>query len=327
VFVPAFARSATPAGFAIVGGILRRIRGSAGRRWHSPRAGGASIAGRSSRQGFRAWPAAPGRYDLNVVRIRAEGDTARIRERKRDILRAAAEAFRERGYRATSMRHIAASLGMTVGSLYYYFASKPELLGYCQHATLDRLIANAERRRGEDSAAARLTAIIVDHVRCLHDDFPGALAHLTLDPLPERERRPLIERRDRYEALLRGTVVDGQRRGEFRDCDARTAVWTILGALNATASWFRVEGGRSAAELGHEMAATLVRGLLVAPPPAPGTAAVTPNTPNSRMPTTPLPPVPPIPPITPMTPMTPTATPTTRAAKRAPRPARSRRLA
>ena len=44
------------------------------------------------------------------------------------ILDAAAQLFRRKGYRVTSMRDIAAASGMLAGSLYYHFASKEELL-------------------------------------------------------------------------------------------------------------------------------------------------------------------------------------------------------
>lgn len=43
------------------------------------------------------------------------------------ILRAAANAFEAKGYDATDMKSLAADLGISVGTLYNYHASKPEL--------------------------------------------------------------------------------------------------------------------------------------------------------------------------------------------------------
>lgn len=202
-----------------------------------------------------------------MVRIRAWGahsaDTDRVRSRKRAILRAAGEAFRARGYHATSMRELATACGMAVGNLYYYFPSKTALLAFCQLETTTRLLAMARTAaiRGLPPHE-RLRWLIVGHVHCVHESIPGALAHLALDPLPEPERSRCVRRRDRYERSLRDVVAEGVADGHFRAVDARVAAWTILGALNSTVTWFRRGGARSAKELGASMADVLVTGLL-----------------------------------------------------------------
>lgn len=56
-------------------------------------------------------------------------DTPGKRERTRQAIRDAALAsFRERGYEATTIRHLADELGMSVGSAYYHFPSKSHLI-------------------------------------------------------------------------------------------------------------------------------------------------------------------------------------------------------
>ena len=54
-------------------------------------------------------------------------DTRRSDARRRGILEAAQRIFLERGYAATSMSEIAASVGGSKGTLYNYFRSKEEL--------------------------------------------------------------------------------------------------------------------------------------------------------------------------------------------------------
>lgn len=192
-----------------------------------------------------------------------ESDSARVRERKRAILRAAGEAFRARGYHDTSMREVAAACGMAVGNLYYYFRSKPALLAFCQLETTSRLLAMMRSPAVRALPAhARLRWLIVGHVHCVHEAIPGATAHLAIEPLPEPERTECVKRRDRYERTVRAVVTEGVEAGLFREVDPRVAAWTILGALNSTVTWFRSGGSRSAEELGAEMADVLVRGLL-----------------------------------------------------------------
>src|SRR5215470_5381930 len=102
--------------------------------------------------------------------IRAQDAVAKVRERKRAILEAASRVFLKKGVYATGMRDIAAELGMAVGSLYYYFEDKEELLAFVQEDALDGLLALAERVRGRDLRAdARLYLLIAGHVVRLND--------------------------------------------------------------------------------------------------------------------------------------------------------------
>jgi TetR/AcrR family transcriptional regulator len=53
----------------------------------------------------------------------SRADTRRLR-----LLSTAAEIFSKRGFRATSMKEIAAAVGMSKPTIYHYFRSKEELL-------------------------------------------------------------------------------------------------------------------------------------------------------------------------------------------------------
>ncbi len=195
-----------------------------------------------------------------MVQTKAEFETEKVLEKKRVILDAASKAFRDKGFHQTGMRDVAASAGMTVGNLYYYFRNKEDLLSFCQQETLGRLDELVARStRGEDPAADRLGRLIVGHVRCLNEGIPGTLAHLEI---PDEGGKDLRARRDRYEAALRGLVKDGVRNGSFLPCDEKVAALAILGAVNWTVRWFRPEGRDSAADIGRAFAAQLVRGLM-----------------------------------------------------------------
>ena len=49
-------------------------------------------------------------------------------DRRIEILKSAAAAFRRRGYHGASVDEIASALEMTKGNLYYYFKNKEEIL-------------------------------------------------------------------------------------------------------------------------------------------------------------------------------------------------------
>ncbi len=72
---------------------------------------------------------------------RSRGTYAKTPQRRREILRAAAEVFTEQGYGATSMRQIAARVGISETGLAHHFPGKTDLI-----------LAVLQEREREDSA-------------------------------------------------------------------------------------------------------------------------------------------------------------------------------
>ena len=66
--------------------------------------------------------------------------SASTTDRRIEILKSAAAAFRRRGYHGASVDEIASALEMTKGNLYYYFKNKEEILFACHDYSLDKLL-------------------------------------------------------------------------------------------------------------------------------------------------------------------------------------------
>jgi AcrR family transcriptional regulator len=88
-----------------------------------------------------------------------ETKSERTRRTLRDI---ALRSFRERGYDATTIRHIASEAGVSVGTTNYHFASKNDLV---QELYLDVQEAHAAAA-GERSAAA---SALIDRLRIAYE--------------------------------------------------------------------------------------------------------------------------------------------------------------
>jgi AcrR family transcriptional regulator len=198
-----------------------------------------------------------------MVQLRDSLREERVSEKKREILDAASRVFRRKGLHASGMRDIAAELDMAVGNLYYYFRDKEDLLAFIQQTTLAGLRRLAARVEALDRRAdEKLWLLIAGHVTLLNEETPGSLAHLEVEALGEDRRRPIQEGRDAYERTFRRLIDEGVAGGVFRAPDPKVAALAVLGAANWSVKWFRPGGGKTAREIGRDMADLLVQGLL-----------------------------------------------------------------
>ncbi len=97
----------------------------------------------------------------------------------RRILLAAATAFAERGFHATTTRDIAAQAGLSSAALYFYFRSKEEVLYQIATSALDFTIeVAATEAKGPGSPAGRLTNLV--RVLTIWHTYNSQVAHVVL---------------------------------------------------------------------------------------------------------------------------------------------------
>lgn len=192
---------------------------------------------------------------------------------REDILWAAAEVLRRKGYDATTMKDIAAQVNLTAASLYHHFKNKDFLvlsvLEVGHEMAMERLerIVESEMTAGEKFAAmirshivsitenVAVGAAMVFEIRALLNVNQGVKNGKRKFQEEYVERRNhFFARRDRFERLFHDTLMAGIDAGEFRPVDAAIVTKTILGAHNWIGVWYR-EGGRLS---GDEVADVMV---------------------------------------------------------------------
>src|SRR4029077_5910544 len=95
-------------------------------------------------------------------------------DRRSEIPRSAAAAFRRRGYHGASVDEIASALEMTKGNLYYYFKNKEEILFACHEYSLDKLLVlMADVEAQESTPDAKLRKLVLAFVHLILDDLHG----------------------------------------------------------------------------------------------------------------------------------------------------------
>ena len=101
------------------------------------------------------------------------------------ILDAALEMFRSQGFESTTMRGIAAEAGVSLGSAYYYFESKEDLVMAFYERAIGAMIPGMEEAlAGSDSFEGRVAAIMEVKFEYFRPNraFLGALFRHAADP-------------------------------------------------------------------------------------------------------------------------------------------------
>jgi len=201
--------------------------------------------------------------DPRPPRPTADGPPAGpARDRRSEILRQAAAVFRAKGFHRAGMREIAAGLGIAPGALYYYFASKEDLLHACQDISLTRLIQGARKILARDEPAdVKLQALLAAHLDLTLDELGGSAAHVEFHALPEDKLAGIVAKRDVYERLVRRLIRQGIKQGTFRRVDVKLTTMALLGALNWSVVWWKPEGRWSSPDLVAGFADAFLGGL------------------------------------------------------------------
>jgi AcrR family transcriptional regulator len=183
-------------------------------------------------------------------------------DRRIEILKSAAAAFRRRGYHGASVDEIASALEMTKGNLYYYFKNKEEILFACHEYSLDKLLAlMAEVEADVSSPETKLRRLVLALIHLILDDLHGTA--LTLDPeaLSPALLKRIIAKRDQFDHGIRTIIQLGMDEGIFKPGDPKMIEFAMMGAVNWIAKWFDPAGAMTSDQIGDAFADYLVGGF------------------------------------------------------------------
>lgn len=175
------------------------------------------------------------------------------------ILREALALYAEAGFHGTSIRKIAAKVGINSATLYAHYPSKEHVLAelvLIGHQELHERLTGAIASMPPDSgAAAELTAVVRAHVY-LHTDYP-LLAFVTnseLHALSPESAAPALELRRACRALLADVLERGVQDGFFHVDDILLAT-TAIGSIGMqVAHWFGPDQPRTREQVADQYA-------------------------------------------------------------------------
>jgi AcrR family transcriptional regulator len=184
-------------------------------------------------------------------------------DRRTEILKSAAAAFRHRGYHGASVDEIASALEMTKGNLYYYFRNKEEILFSCHDYSLDVLLTLLDEVQAEASRPdEKLRKLVLAFIHVILDELRGTALTLDLQALSQPLLKRVIAKRDQFDHGMREIIQQGIDQGIFRAGDPKMIAFAIMGAVNWLPKWFDPSGPATSQQIGESFADYLVGGLL-----------------------------------------------------------------
>jgi TetR/AcrR family transcriptional regulator, cholesterol catabolism regulator len=186
-------------------------------------------------------------------------------ERREALVRIAAELFAERGYRATTVRHIGDAAGVLSGSLYHHFDSKETILDELLSSYLVDLLQTYQAIvRAEHSPLGVLRELVIA-------SFHSMSEHRAAITVLQNERNHLVglprfsylaKTEDEVRHLWITVLRDGVDAGEFRpDLEPAIVYRFLRDSVWGAVRWFRQDGAMSVDQLAKQYLTFAFSGL------------------------------------------------------------------
>jgi AcrR family transcriptional regulator len=182
---------------------------------------------------------------------------------REDILEAAAQVFRQKGFHGTSMENIAKAVGLQKASLYHHVSSKQEILLALLDRALELLLERISAISSQDIPAdEKLKQMVRGYLRILAEntDLSSVLLfeHRSLE---RKQHSRHVPNRDKFEALWRTVLEEGVAARLFTCNDPALTTRAMLGVMNWTITWYRPEGALEIDEIADHYSNLLLDGL------------------------------------------------------------------
>ncbi|MEQ5839494.1 TetR family transcriptional regulator [Paraburkholderia acidicola] len=187
-----------------------------------------------------------------------KGESASLRD---DLILTSAKLFRTQGYERTTVRDIAAAVGIQAGSWFYHFKTKQDILVAVMEQGMANSLARIEALDVDNLPAREaFHALVRTHLKTMvspdHDFIPVLLYEW--GSLDEDRKVTVLKLKERYETVWDGVIARLHESGEWI---APTQIDRLMtfGALNWAVQWYRPNGPLNLDELTDNAVQFLLR--------------------------------------------------------------------
>lgn len=191
----------------------------------------------------------------------AARDRVAEREAKREaVLHAAARAFAENGYHRTSLEKIAARLGVTKPTIYYYAQNKDDLITAVAARALDEIMTAMDADE-QSSALSQLSHLLRRYAEIMTTDFGQCVMVVRDARIEGAAGEGLRKGMSLIDARIRELLILGEKDGSIAGCDAKLTSFMIAGAINEIVRWYDPAGTLAPSVIAEKFVNQLTAGL------------------------------------------------------------------
>lgn len=167
------------------------------------------------------------------------------------IERAAIRLFAKRGFVGTSIRDLAAEVGVSSANIYNHTSSKEDMLWKIISRTMGELLANAEAAvASTDCPVGQLDAYVRSHV-IYHARHKGEarIGNTQWRHLSDERVQVVHAQRDQVTNALVGILARGVAEGFFREKQSKFVAFSLIAMGLGASQWFRSTGEKTVEEV------------------------------------------------------------------------------
>lgn len=183
---------------------------------------------------------------------------------KRKIFETSMELFAEKGYDATSIEEITATVGVAKGTLYYHFSCKEEIFKFLVEEGV-KLLKNSISIKTDalQNSIDKIRAIVLIQIKILFK-YESFMKIILSQIWGNDERSKLCKKHVfEYIQMIEKIVKEGQEKGEIVEADSNVLASGIFGFISSSFIYkMRHEGEIDVQKLFYEVDNTFLKKMM-----------------------------------------------------------------
>lgn len=183
---------------------------------------------------------------------------------KRKIFETSMKLFAEKGYDATSIEDITATVGVAKGTLYYHFTSKEEIFDFLVEEGIKLLQNSVDIKTAKYSNYLdKIKAIILIQIKIVNKY--EEVINIILSQLwgKEKRNRKCQELVNNYINQIENIVKEGMRLQQIKEGDSKIIASEIYGLICSTLVYKLRENKFNIMKLYQQFESTVIKGLKI----------------------------------------------------------------
>lgn len=156
----------------------------------------------------------------------------------------AASLFKAKGFSRTTVRDIAAKVGIQSGSIFHHFKNKEQILQSVMNDSILRVMTLMQQKLAKTTnTSEQLYCLVLCELQAIHDEQLAGFQLLISEwrSLNDENQQKILKLRQQYEQLWLN-VLDQAQHENLVNIDSFYLRGFIRGALIETSNWYKLNG-------------------------------------------------------------------------------------